>query len=657
VEGSLIGSRILTSARLLGIACHHQILFQLENHVSNDFTYDIETYKNVFTFAAEHCDYPIKWCFEISDFKDDSRELIEWLYWVKSINGRLVGFNNVGFDYPVVHLLLQMGKATARILYDKAMAIIHDQGDDGDGNKWAHQVKPSDRILPQIDLFKIHHFDNKARATSLKVLEFNMRSENISDLPFPVGTVLTQEQIVKLREYNAHDVSETKKFYHLSKEMIRFREELTVKHSRDFMNHSDVKIGKEIFQMELEKAGVQCYEFGPSGRQPRQTKRDSIALIDCIPDNVKLTHPEFVRVRDWMAGQVITETKGVFKDLVARAGGLEFVFGTGGIHASVENRTFDADAEHMILDVDVTSLYPSIAIEYEYYPEHLGKTFVTTYSDLRTQRVGYKKGTAENAMLKLALNGVYGASNDRYSIFFDPLFTMRVTIAGQLLIAMLAEQLIEAQVEIIQANTDGITLYVKRCDEWYIRAICDQWVQHTKLNLEYVEYKRMVIRDVNNYIAVGTDGKVKRKGAYCHNTADTNEMDWNQNHSALVIPKVAEAVLVNDAPIRETLENWPDKMDFMLRVKVPRSSKLMLHYEGIDYPLENTQRYYVSKGGGQLAKIMPPLARAKDPTAWRRIGVESGWSVCPCNDIKQATLPIEYEYYIREIEKLTLGVM
>lgn len=614
--------------------------------MTNDFIYDIETFPNCFTLAAEHADYPIKWCFEISDFRDDSRELIDWLYWVKSVNGRMGGFNNLGFDYPVLHLLIQMGKATARILYDKAMSIIHSQ--DGD-DRWMHGVRPTDRLVPQIDLFKIHHFDNKARATSLKVIEFNMRMDNVSDLPFPVGTVLTREQIILLREYNAHDVTATKKFYHQSHEMIRFREELSAKHERDFMNHSDVKIGKEIFQMELEKAGVQCYEYGPSGRQPRQTKRAQIALRDCIPDNVVLTHPEFARVRDWMASQVITETKGVFKDLVAKVGGLEFVFGTGGIHASVDNKTFNADKEHMILDVDVTSLYPSIAIEYGYYPEHLGKTFVTTYRSLKEQRVGYKKGTAENAMLKLALNGVYGASNDQFSIFFDPLFTMRITIGGQLLIAMLAERLIEANVDIIQANTDGITMYVKRCDEWYVRAICDQWVAVTKLNLEYAEYNRMVIRDVNNYIAVGTSGSVKRKGAYEY------EMDWHQNHSALVIPKVAEMVLVNDAPIRETVENWPDKMDFMLRVKVPRSSKLMLHYDGVDYPLENTQRYYVSKGGGQLVKVMPPLA--KKPNEWRRIGVESGWSVCPCNDLKQATLPIEYEYYIREVEKLCLSVM
>lgn len=144
-------------------------------------------------------------------------------------------------------------------------------------------------------------------------------------------------------------------------------------------------------------------------------------------------------------------------------------------------------------------------------------------------------------------------------------------------------------------------------------------------------------------------GQVKRKGAYEWNK------QWHQDGSALVIPKVAEQVLIHGAPIRETLENWSDKMDFMARIKVPRGSTLVLSKDGADTQLENTQRYYISTEGGQLFKVMPPLA--KKPGVWRRIGVESGWSVCCCNDIRDATAPIDYSYYQQEIEKLCLGVM
>jgi hypothetical protein len=94
----------------------------------------------------------------------------------------MVGFNSLGFDYPVLHTLIRMGHSDANTLYLKAMSIINSQNDD-EGGKWMHFIKPSDHFVQQIDLFKIHHFDNKARATSLKMLEFNMRSDNIEDLP------------------------------------------------------------------------------------------------------------------------------------------------------------------------------------------------------------------------------------------------------------------------------------------------------------------------------------------------------------------------------------------------------------------------------------------------------------------------------------------
>jgi len=215
---------------------------------------------------------------------------------------------------------------------------------------------------------------------------------------------------------------------------------------------------------------------------------------------------------------------------------------------------------------------------------------------------------------------------------------------------MLAEQLLEVDgLQIIQCNTDGLSLYFPRINRHMVDDVSMKWQKTTKLELEQVEYSKMFVRDVNNYIAVKLDGSTKRKGAY------EWDKEWHQDQSALVVPKVAEMVLVHGAPVRETVENWPDKMDFMCRVKVNKGSSLILHQNGVDRPLDTTQRYYVSKGGGQLFKRMPPLART--PTVWRRNAIESGWTVCPCNDIRDATLPIDHSYYIREIEKLTLGVM
>ena len=614
-----------------------------------DYIYDIETYPNVFTLAVEHADAPLRWSFEISDFRNDSRDIIAFLQFLKETDARMVGFNSLGFDYPVLHTLIRMGHSDARTLYDKAMAIINSQDDDG--SKWVHQVNPTDRFVEQIDLFKIHHFDNKARATSLKVLEFNMRSDNIEDLPFPVGTLLNREQIEVLKKYNAHDVAQTKAFYRHTQDMIHFREELTRKYpGKDWINFNDTKIGKDYFIMKLEEVGVPCYDFGPKGRTPRQTKRPVIHLRDAILPWISFEQPEFTRVLGWLKDQSITETKGVFNDLTACVNGFTFVFGLGGIHGSVDSEVIESDDSEVIVDLDVTSYYPNLAIVNGFHPAHLGSDFVAIYKHLFEQRKSYPKKSAESAMLKLALNGVYGDSNNQFSVFYDPLYTMTITLNGQLLLCLLAEGLMHIPgLRLIQVNTDGLTVKVPREHKWLVDVARAAWQSRTGLNLEEAIYKAMMIRDVNNYVAVYEDGSTKRKGAY------EWKAGWHQNAGGLVIPKVAEKVLVEGAPIRETVENWPDIMDFMLRTKVPRSSHLGLEIDGVTVRVQNITRYYIAKGGGRLFKWMPPLA--KKPGEWRKIGVESGWGVQVCNDIKDAgKLPVDFDYYVQEVEKLCLGL-
>jgi hypothetical protein len=410
------------------------------------------------------------------------------------------------------------------------------------------------------------------------------------------------------------------------------------------MNHNDTKIGKDYFIMELEKAGVQCYKYGPNGREPMQTKRSSIALIDVILPWIRFENPEFQRILCWLKAQTITETKGVFKDIKATVGGVDFVFGLGGIHGSVNNEVIE-NSDKIIVDIDVESYYPSTAIAQRFRPAQYPEAFCDIYADLKVQRKSHAKGTSENATLKLGLNGVFGDSNNKFSVFYDPLVTMKITLNGQLLMCLLVENLIKIPgLQLVQANTDGVTVHLPPEHRRLMQKTIEWWEGITNLKMESNDYSRMIIRDVNSYIAIYTNGKVKRKGAYEY------DLDWHQNHSALVVPKVAEMALVHGSPIRETIMNWPDKMDFMLRIKVPRSSYLKWGGSVV----QNTTRYYVSTGGAELIKVMPPLA--KKPGVWREFAVEKGWTVQVCNDIKDAFEPINFDYYVQEVEKLVLGM-
>ena len=151
-----------------------------------DYVYDIETYPNVFTLAVQSADRSWQTVLEISEFRNEAVAILAMLKWFDQQGHRMVGFNNLGFDYPVVHLMTQIGPSvTAPHFYQQAMAIIRGQDED----RWRFQVKPSDRVVEQIDLYRIHHFDNRARATSLKALEFALRMDKVKDVPCRVGTV------------------------------------------------------------------------------------------------------------------------------------------------------------------------------------------------------------------------------------------------------------------------------------------------------------------------------------------------------------------------------------------------------------------------------------------------------------------------------------
>jgi len=639
-----------------------------------DVIYDIETYPNVFTLYAIHSVTKKEWCFEISERKNDLQFICLFLETLNKFNCRMVGFNNYNFDYPVVHFIYQNRNIlNIQLIYNKAMSIINSYDD-----RFSHIIWDNNQVVPQIDLFKIHHFDNKARSTSLKVLEFNMRSNSIQELPFKVGINLNSEQINQLIRYNRHDVLETLRFYEISKEKIKFREELSKKYNKNFLNHNDTKIGKDYFIMKLEEHTPGCcYRMINGQRKMVQTHRTSIKLKDVILPYIKFEHPEFNRILNFLKNKEIVETKGVFKDVSCIVNDFKFDFGTGGIHGSVENKIIESDDEYVIEDWDVASYYPNLAIANGFYPEHLGKEFCSIYEDVYTQRKSYAKGTAENAMLKLALNGVYGDSNNQYSPFFDPQYTMSITINGQLLLCMLVEKLIKiAGLTLIQINTDGLTVRYKRHDQLAVHTFCKEWEKLTKLTLENVEYSRMFIRDVNNYIAEYTDGKVKRKGAYEY------EMDWHQNHSALVVAKAAEAYLIKGVEIDRFIKNHNEPMDFMLRTKLPRSFYLEWGGEKV----QNVTRYYVSTDGDYLEKVMPPKGepgtykrkngllesyyqsilrevggkwnerihtKNKSVHEERRTTIHIGWTVQICNDISDTTFTdINYDFYIQEANKL-----
>lgn len=491
---------------------------EMKRLLGDVYAYDIEVLPNVFTISIIRVLTGEEIVLEVSEWKNDVFRILAWFDYFNANNIEMVGYNNENYDYVIIHIIWKMREqVTHQMLYQKNEAII-EFGKTGKGFS-PHTIWPSDRFAPQIDLYKLHHFDNKAKRQSLKGLEFNMRSRNVNAGNVEFGTYLTREQVDgDLIPYNLDDTRETAKFALASAEAIQFRRDLIKQGliTGDVLNFNETKIGKQLMIQRLGE--TLCFDRSSGRKQPRQTKRSHIALKDVIFPYVYFEHPEFQRVHQWMLAQTLepsdlneekASTKGVFSGVHATVNGFQFDYGTGGIHGSVKNRKYETDDEWIILDADVTGLYPSISNVNRLAPAHLDGPFQVEYAQLPVERAKYKKGTTGNGLFKLGGNGTYGDTNNEYSPLYDPQYTMTITINGQLLLSMLAERLMRIPtIEMIQANTDGVTVRIHRAFLWMYKKTCEDWEAYTLLNLEVTSYKRMWIRDVNNYVSEYSDEKV-----------------------------------------------------------------------------------------------------------------------------------------------------
>lgn len=671
---------------------------------NSDWIYDLETYLDLFSACFVHVRTGTRFIFEVSPRLNQSAQFVTFIEWAITNQYRFFGYNNLMFDWPVIDHLLKiyrvMGTFDASDAHEKANAII------GSNDRWAHNVKPWEILIPQGDLLKINHFDNIARRTSLKKLEINMHSHRVIDLPYPPDQPTTNEQKDEIIAYMCHDVNETFRFYLHSLPKINFRDDLAKEQPNlgDVLNFSDGRIGEQIIISELEAAGTPCFTRVTGRKEPIQTIRSSINLGSVISEKVVLYHPEFKRIQYFLDQQTIRpdQTKGFFgmfetyvgcsdgvidtdkpwpadqkkafktngnviiEGVSAVIDGFQYDFGTGGIHGSVHRQTIHEDDGWEIWDWDVASYYPNLAITHGWFPEHLSSVFTKIYEGVYQRRKTFAKGTPENAALKLALNVPYGNSNSPYSPFFDSQYTMSITINGQLLLCMLAEWLTHIRkdngslvniadcVQLLQINTDGLTLKIRKSHIEWMKTVCEEWESHTGLELESVQYRSMFIRDVNSYMAVKKDGGVKRIGNYRIETPldnpNTRELQWHQDHSALVVRKAVNAYFLDGTPIAEFIMNHRDPFDFQCSVKVNRTAnrKPCYLYHG-DQIVQRNSRYYVSTDGHGLEKEMVKR-NATEPS---RTGIEAGWTVTITNDMSDFRWDnINWLWYIEKAKKL-----
>ena len=641
---------------------------------------DYETLANCFTGVFEHYKTQETEVFVVHDLRNDLPEFIKFLE--NNIKNKEwhISYNGLAFDAQVTHYILDnhkkwdaklKGSEIACIIYNYAQRCIQKSN-----NKEFSDYAPWKMQISQIDIFKMHHWDNPAKRSSLKWIQYSMDWENILDMPIHHQTeITTKEEIDIILKYCINDVKSTKEIYNRSKSQIGLRKELTKTYGINLFSASEPRISKEIFGYFLtRKLNIQKRDL-----KNLRTYRDVIKISDIVLPYVKFTSPEFNLLLERFKSLEVdaNSLKGSFKYSINYKD-VKTDFGLGGVHGAASKGIYESTDDMIIMSSDVTSFYPNLAIKNQWSPGHFPKeAFCDQYEWFFEERKKIPKSNPMNYVYKIILNSTFGLSNDANSFFYDPELCMRITINGQLTLMMLYEQIMEripGAIALLQ-NTDGVETIIPRKYMDLYMEICKEWENITCLNLEHDEYQKLVLSDVNNYIGVNnfvnvditkwrevkhsqphylfkvendkfSYAPVKLKGRF-----DFHDLQLHKNKSKLVIPKAIYQYFVNDMLPEDYLDENKNILDYCIGGKSKGDWKQVSRNieEGLlnEIDLQKINRYFISKDGVKIIKVNKKDAREIQleagrwlQTVYNKMEVEPKWE----------SYNINKGYYLQAIE-------
>ena len=597
---------------------------------------DYETIVNCFVAVYESYDSEERKVFVINRERNDAAEFVKFLIESKKAGDWHFGYNNLAFDAQITEFILANeeefsssradAEALAYRLYEYAQYVI------GKSDRKEFLDYPEFKLSVKcVDIFKLNHWDSNAKRTSLKWTQFGLDWHNVEEMPHPhYRRVMDDETLDMIVNYCINDVKSTKAIFNMKDSkgtkvmvsQINLRAKLSETYNVNLYSASEPKISKEIFLHFLsDKLGMNKKLI-----KDMRTYRKNVVIRDVILPCVKFETPEFIGVHNWFKNLVVDTTilDGSEEELKKKGPkyrmthkGVPTDYALGGIHGCIASGIYVPGPGRKILSVDVTSYYPNLAIKNRWAPAQIPKDdFCELYEWFFEERKKYPKSNPLNYLFKIVLNSTYGLSKSKYSFLYDPELTFRITVNGQLLLSMLYEMITTRipNAKPLMQNTDGLEFDIDEKDEELFFQICKEWEDLTQLQLESVEYQKMIIGDVNNYIAVYADGKTKCKGRF-----EFEELPLHKNKSNLVVPKAWYEYFVNGIDPKEYLQSNRNIFDYCTGSKI--KGDWFFIEKGVDAgeyyerKLQKLVRYFVSKKGTKIIKCHPD---------GRQIQLESG---------------------------------
>ena len=596
------------------------------------YIFDIEVYINFFSVIFK--DVKTK---EIKTFVifNERNDLIELYNFINDKKKWFVGYNSHYFDNQILNLIYKKyhtfsNLSTIEICEEIKRVTNNIINYDNTDYKYKLPFRG-------LDLMRVGNLDQKP----LKLVAVNLKWHKIQDLPIDPDDYIQEDQLDLLLKYNLNDVEITEALYHKIYPNIKLRKELSHKYKLNLMDESDSSIANRL----LENIFSESLNIPIKELKEKQTVRHKIPFSDIVFDNINFKTDQLKRFLKHLKTQSFVEGASTFSERLI-FGEVAYQLGIGGLHSDDKPGLFEETPLDKIIDADVGSYYPSAIINHKLYPEHLGDGFIEKYSEIRDARLEAKHSgdsTAANG-LKIVLNSTYGKTNSKTHWLRDVKVTLQVTINCQLYLLMLIESLVLNKFKIISANTDGIVTIVPRSREQEYKNICSIWETETNFELEYTEYKKYCRRDVNNYITIKPDGKVKLKGEF------ETDTPLQKGFNAPIVSLALFEYYKNGTPVEETIRQHKDIYDFCIAKKSDKKFSNEYHYlKDLKDPkcdiLQKTNRFYVSTSGGKLYKRNTENNKIIDYVVGRKVTI--------FNDYNQKDdYEIDYSYYINRAVKI-----
>lgn len=596
------------------------------------YVYDIEVFKNVFhcTLLNTETEELIK--FECSIRKNEIEEMCKFFLQPDIC---LVGYNNIHYDNPIINYCIEYF-SNSKYTYDKICMSIFNLStiitqDKENIDKWKRWKYANNFYT--LDLLTMLY--SQALRVSLKEMQVTMMYKNVQEFNCNWQIPLATTEIDSMIDYNINDVMSTYELLKRCEKDIKLRLDIEDQYNIKCLSKDGVNIGMQILAEEyMRKTGI-SWNILKDLRSPADTINLNEIILPFIKYDTKILQDLLIEMKSLTVspGRKSYEKKFLLGDRVISVG-------VGGIHTINESEIIIPNENEILVDLDVASLYPSMLLNFDFYPRHLGKEFKEVYADIRERRIKAKhaKDKVTDATLKLALNGLSGNLQNEFSWCYDPKAVMGIRINGQLLLLMLTEKLMTLGITPIQLNTDGI--FVKMPKSVYSEAmkICKEWENLTGLVLEEDRFKAFYQLAVNDYFGVFENNLIKEKGCFITSVIQGKGL------TPKIIPKAVEKYFLEGIKPEEFIKQHTDIKDFLMSEKTGK--QWTVEYNG--QTQQRTNRFYASTDGCFLYKWKIDDGVKK----YQNMLTASGVTLLNNFDNLKENPKINYQYYITEANKI-----